>query len=109
MDSYKLTKEEQQTIRKYLTETSGIGISQEQLMRVLMDKNICNFSLKEANTARRIVSKKKMNQIPVLKEQIFSKAVDQNVAQYVWDVVVATQLGYAFSDIHSMSYSYIGY
>ena len=109
MSKYNLTEKEKAAVRPYLEDTSGIGISQEQLMRVLMDKDICNFTLKEANKARKIVSKKKMTQIPELKTQIFEKATSKNLANYIWDSVVATQLGYAFSDIHSMSYSFIGY
>ena len=57
MDNYGLTKQEKEAIRPYLSDTYGIGISQEQLMRVLMDKDICNFSLKEDNKARKIVSR----------------------------------------------------
>ena len=109
MSKYNLAEKEKAAVRPYLEDTSGIGISQEQLMRVLMDKDICNFTLKEANKARKIVSKKKMTQIPELKTQIFEKATSKNLANYIWDSVVATQLGYAFSDIHSMSYSFIGY
>ena len=53
--------------------------------------------------------KKKLKEIPALKEKIFSTAASQNVARYVWDYVVGPGLGYAFSDIHSLSYSFIGF
>lgn len=109
MTSYDLTEENKKAIRKYLAETFGIGISQEQLMRVLMDKDICNFSLKEANKSRKIVSKKKMNEISYMQDLIWQKCKSENFARYVWDAVVAPQLGYSFSDIHSMSYSFIGF
>lgn len=109
MNSYHLTKENKIAIRPYLDETYGIGISQEQLMRVLMDKDICNFTLKEANKARKIVSKKKMNEISFMHELIWQKCKSEAFAQYVWDAVVAPQLGYSFSDIHSISYSFIGF
>ena len=109
IEKYNLTKEEKSTFDKYLKSTLGIGISQEQLMRVLMDKNICNYSLNEANKARKIVSKKKMSEIPNFKKMVYEKAVNHNVADYVWDYVVAPGLGYSFSDIHSLSYSFIGF
>jgi DNA polymerase-3 subunit alpha len=109
MDQYGLTDLERVALNRYVGETYGIGISQEQLMRTLMDEDICGFSLKEANKARKVVSKKQMNKIAELKEQVFEKAKSHGLAQYVWDFVVGTQLGYAFSEIHSMSYSFIGF
>ena len=109
MNRYGLTQKEQQILNQYISSTYGIGISQEQLMRVLMDKDICNFSLKEANKARKVVSKKKMNEIPILKEEVFNKATSDNIANYVWDYIVGPGLGYSFSDIHSLSYSFIGF
>lgn len=109
MNRYKLTEEEQKTLKKYVGETYGIGISQEQLMRVLMDENLCNYSLKEANKARKIVSKKKMAEIPNFKKKVYETAKSKAIANYVWDYIVAPGLGYSFSDIHSLSYSFIGF
>ena len=109
IEKYHLSDVEKTALGKYLNHTHGIGISQEQMMRVLMDKDICNFSLKEANKARKIVSKKKMNEIPIFKEKVYNTAKSNNVANYVWDYVVAPGLGYSFSDIHSLSYSFIGF
>ena len=74
MTEYNLTEDEKKAIRPYLNETYGIGISQEQLMRVLMDENICGFTLKKANQARKVVSKKKMTEIANLKNMIWEKA-----------------------------------
>ena len=108
-NKYHLTIEEENAINKYVGSTYGIGISQEQFMRAVMDKDICGFSLKESNDARRIISKKKMDKIPELKEKIFERASSPAVARYVWDYIASTQLGYAFSDIHSLSYSFIGF
>ena len=108
-NKYHLTTEKENVINKYIGTTYGIGISQEQFMRAVMDKDICGFSLKESNDARRVISKKKMDKIPELKEKIFARASSPAVAQYVWDYIASTQLGYAFSDIHSLSYSFIGF
>ena len=109
MNRYNLTAAEQEAVKPYLSETYGIGISQEQLMRILMEPKVCNFTLKEANSARKVVSKKKMDQIDKLRKMVDEKALSPALASYVWDAVVATQLGYAFSDIHSISYSFVGY
>jgi DNA polymerase-3 subunit alpha len=57
MDYAGLTEEEQKTLEPYFKSSYGVPPSQEQLMLMLIDKNICNFSLKEANAARKIVGK----------------------------------------------------
>lgn len=108
MDSYGLTKEEQSILEPYYLPSYGVPPQQEDLMLVLMDKNICNFSLAEANNARKIIGKKLMNKIPELKEQIFSKATSQRMGEYIWDSLASPQVGYAFSRVHSTLYSIIG-
>ena len=109
MEKYGLTDAERAAAHRHLDVTYGVGFSQEQLMRMLMDEDICNFTLAEANKARKVVSKKKFSEISSLKEKVFEKARNEHVGQYVWDSVVAPSLGYSFSEIHSLSYSYIGY
>ena len=109
MDRYGLTKEEQKTLEPYFLSSYGVPPSQEQLMTMLMDKNICDFSLKEANAARKIVGKKQMNKIPELHQQILDKAKSSALGQYVWDCGVGPQMGYSFSTIHALAYSFIGY
>lgn len=74
-----------------------------------MDKNICGFTLAEANAARKIIGKKLMNKIPELKEKVFSSAKSKALGQYIWDCGVTYQLGYSFSIIHALAYSFIGY
>ena len=109
MDCYNLTERDKENFRKYLKSSNGIGISQEQLMRALMDEELCNFSLKDANAARKIIGKKQMSKIPELKAQIFESAFSPAVGQYLWDAIAKPQMGYSFSDIHALAYSFIGY
>ena len=104
-----LTEEEQKTLEPYYLESYGTPPSQEQLMLYLMDKNICNFSLKDANAARKIIGKKQMNKIPELKDKVYHMAKSPALADYIWQHGVALQLGYAFSKIHALAYSMIGY
>lgn len=108
VDAYHLTEKQKKALEKYIGETYWIGISQEQMMRVLMDTDLAGFSLKEANSARKTVSKKRMKEIPKFKEKVFA-STDHNLAQFIWDYVVAPGLGYSFSDIHSISYTFIGF
>ena len=109
MQTYGLTNEEQDAFRKYLKVSFGVGISQEQLMKSLMDPDICGFGLKDANTARKIIGKKQMSKIPELRAKIKEQAKSDAVGRYVWDAVARPQLGYSFSDIHALAYSFIGY
>ena len=74
-----------------------------------MDENICSFSLKDANAARKIVGKKQMSKIPALHEQVLTQAKSEALGKYVWDCGIGPQMGYSFSIIHALAYSFIGY
>ena len=58
-----------------------------------MDKNICNFTLGEANAARKIVGKKLMDKIPALREQVLSSAKSQQLGRYIWSYGIGPQMG----------------
>ena len=104
-----LTKEEMTTLEPYFKDSYGVPPSQEQLMKMLMDENICNFSLKEANAARKIVGKKQMSKIPGLKKQVLESAKSSALGEYVWRCGIGPQMGYSFSIIHALAYSFIGF
>ena len=108
MDQAGLTKEEQTAVEPYFKQSYGVPPSQEQLMRMLMDDKICGFSLKEANAARKIVGKKQMAKIPELHQQILDKATSPALGKYIWECGVGPQMGYSFSIIHALAYSFIG-
>ena len=108
MDRFGLTPEEETYLEPYFKPSYGVPPSQEQLMRMLMDENICGFSLGEANAARKIVGKKQMAKIPALKEQVLSKASSQKLGEYVWKYGAGPQMGYSFSVIHALAYSFVG-
>ena len=109
MDKAGLTKEEQKVLEPYFLQSYGVPPSQEQLMMMLMDKDICNFTLAEANNARKIVGKKQMSKIPELKEKVLNQAKSSALGQYVWDCGIGPQMGYSFSIIHALAYSFIGF
>ena len=104
-----LTEEEIKTIEPYFKDSYGVPPSQEQLMKMLMDKDICNFSLKDANTARKIVGKKQMSKIPGLRKQVLEQAASPALGEYVWRCGIGPQMGYSFSIIHALAYSFIGF
>lgn len=108
MRSYGLTEQEQQYMEPYFLQSYGVPPSQEQMMMMLRDEHLCGFSLKEANDARKIVGKKQMNRIPELREKILSRATSPAVGRYIWSCGIGPQVGYSFSKIHALAYSFIG-
>ena len=62
-------------------------------MQMVMDKDICNFSLAEANDARKIVGKKIMSKIPELRDKILTKAKSRALGEYIWKYGVGPQVG----------------
>lgn len=109
MREFGLTEEEQKVVEPYFLSSYGVPPSQEQLMKMLMDENICHFSLKDANAARKIVGKKQMNKIPALRQQILDQATSPCLGNYIWTCGVGPQMGYSFSIIHALAYSFIGF
>ena len=109
MKSAGITEEEQHYLEPYFKSSYGVPPSQEQLMLMLMDKNICGFTLAEANAARKIVGKKQMSKIPELHQKILDKASSPKLGKYVWENGVGPQMGYSFSIIHALAYSFIGF
>ena len=109
MDKYGLTKEEQETLKPHFLKSHGVPPSQEQMMTMLMDKNICGFNLKDANAARKIVGKKQMSKIPELHQQVLDNAASPALGKYVWECGIGPQMGYSFSTIHALAYSFIGF
>lgn len=109
MREFGLTEKEQKVVEPYFLSSYGVPPSQEQLMKMLMDENICHFSLKDANAARKIVGKKQMNKIPALKQQILDQAASPCLGNYIWTCGVGPQMGYSFSIIHALAYSFIGF
>lgn len=104
-----LTDEEIKTLEPHFKRSHGVPPSQEQMMTMLMDENICNFSLAEANAARKIVGKKQMAKIPELKASVHKKAKSEALGKYVWTYGIGPQMGYSFSIIHALAYSFIGF
>ena len=109
MTEYGLTPEEQEILKPYFLKSHGVPPSQEQMMQMLMDPKICGFSLKDANTARKIVGKKQMSKIPALREQVLNQATSPCLGNYVWKHGIGPQMGYSFSLIHALAYSFIGF
>ena len=109
MREFGLTKEEMDALKPYFLKSHGVPPSQEQLMQMLMDENLCHFTLAEANAARKIVGKKQMSKIPELQKKVLDQAASPCLGHYIWKCGVGPQMGYSFSIIHALAYSFIGF
>tara|TARA_R110000824_G_scaffold106642_4_gene252297 strand:- start:2693 stop:5311 length:2619 start_codon:yes stop_codon:yes gene_type:complete len=96
-----------------LDHTGGIPLYQEQLMKMAVK---VGFSLDEAEQLRRIVGKKKVDQMPVWRDKI-AKKVEENrltnawtgfrgveIADVLWQVA-EDSANYSFNKSHSISYA----
>lgn len=116
-----LTEHEVGILRKYLDKSCGVSGSQETLMQILMDPEVCNFTLGEANSARKAIAKKISAKLIQLKKDFYEKGdnAKENIAvtdpvpnrekflDYVWKYCIEPQLGYSFSLNHTTPYSLI--
>ena len=93
MDKWHLSKEEQKVLEKYYLDTYASPAQQEDMMMILMDKDICHFTLAEANTARKIVGKKQMDKVPELHKKVLEQAPNENFGEYVWETALKPQMG----------------
>lgn len=108
MDREGLTKEEQKILEPYYARDYGVPFDQESLMRMVMDENISHFTLAESNNTRKVLAKKKIKEIPVVKEKFISQCPSKRLGEYCWRTMMLPQMSYSFSNVHAMLYSFIG-
>ena len=91
--------------RDVLDYTGGIPLYQEQLMQMAVK---VGFTLDESEQLRRIVGKKKVDQMPAWQAKIQQKIIDNNLPSEVGDVlwsVAEDSANYSFNKSHSLAYS----
>ena len=108
MDREGLTKEEQKILEPYYARDYGVPFDQESLMRMVMDENISHFTLAESNNTRKVLAKKKVKEIPAVKEKFISQCPSKRLGEYCWRTMMLPQMSYSFSNVHAMLYSFIG-
>jgi len=88
-----------------LSYTGGIPLYQEQLMKMAVK---VGFTLDESEQLRRIVGKKKVDQMPAWKAKIEQKieenGLDKEVGEVLWKVA-EDSANYSFNKSHSISYA----
>ena len=90
---------------KILSYTAGIPLYQEQMMQMAVK---IGFSLDEAEQLRRIVGKKKVDQMPKWQAKIEQKIQEKNLPEDAGEVlwrVAEDSANYSFNKSHSISYS----
>lgn len=88
-----------------LSYTAGIPLYQEQLMKMAVK---IGFTLDDAEMLRRIVGKKKVDQMPAWKQKIADKIKENNLDPKVGEVlwkVAEDSANYSFNKSHSISYA----
>jgi DNA polymerase-3 subunit alpha len=88
-----------------LSTSGGVALYQEQLMKM---SNKIGFTLDEAEVLRRIVGKKKVEEVKKWKEKISDKIKENNIAPEVGDIlwrILENSANYSFNKSHSMSYA----
>jgi len=73
MNEAGLTEHEKDILKKYLAKSYGVSGTQEVMMRIVMDPEISNFTLGEANKLRKGVAKKHLKTIQQMTELFFDK------------------------------------
>ena len=93
-----------------LKETYGIIVYQEQVMRITSE--LGGFSLGEADIMRRIMGKKKKEEMLSQKEKFFNgcikNGIDKKIAQQIADLIEKFA-SYGFNKSHSAAYALIAY
>lgn len=111
MRSYNLTEEEINLVVSYLNDAHGVAATQEDLMEIVMDPEIANFNLTEANKLRKGIAKISAETTAEVKTMFYEKGHNagtrKNLLDYIWEEQIKPQLGYSFSRNHTTPYSLI--
>lgn len=106
-----LNEKEVKILEDHVGITKGMCITQEQLMALVQDKRISGFTFGEADYVRKVIGKKKLKEIPKVHEKFVRQGLEignrRVFMDYIWNELFAVQLGYAFSIIHTVSYSIV--
>lgn len=88
-----------------LSQTGGVALYQEQLMQMA---HKIGFTLDEAEILRRIVGKKKVEQVKEWKEKIKQKIkknnLDSKIGDILWEIL-EDSANYSFNKSHSLAYA----
>lgn len=111
MNRYGLNNEEIEILDRHLLALNGVADTQESVMLLSMDEKISGFDIVSANKLRKVIAKKKANEIEEVKKYFYKSGLElgtrKQLLDYVWNVQIERQLGYSFSILHTLAYSLI--
>jgi len=97
-------------MEKYLHNTYGIIVYQEQIM--MLSQLIANFDRSESDLLRKALGKRKMNVLSVLKPRFIEGGIKnghkKNALEKVWNEMEAKGM-YAFQKSHAVCYTWLAY
>lgn len=110
LESYGIYDEDEiATLEKILLPNYGVANTQEDIMELVMEEKISGFTLMEANKMRKIVAKKKDEEVEGLRQKFYSHGRElknsEGILDYVWEQCIKPQLAYSFSRNHVNPYS----
>lgn len=96
----------QEDLDEILSWSNNVILYQEQLMQIA--HKVFGLTLDEAETLRRIVGKKKTEEMPKWKEKIYQsgseKGLDERICDFYWGALQASA-DYSFNKSHSFAYA----
>ena len=97
-------------VKKILEPTSNIIIYQEQVIQIV--QKISGFSLADADSFRRAISKKQVNKLAALKKSFIEGGIKNGYSEQkvneIFDYIFEFA-NYGFNHSHSLAYSYVSY
>ncbi len=97
-------------LEPFLKDTYGIGVYQEQMMRIARD--LAGYTLAEADTLRKAIGKKIKSLLDQQEEKIVAgmvkNGIDKRTAQGIWELFPPFAR-YGFNKAHAVCYALIGY
>lgn len=110
MHDPKEIKYDHPSLEPSLKETYGVILYQEQVMRIVSD--LAGFSLAQADSLRRAMSKK-IPEVMAKEKKVFvagalKRGVKEKVAEKVWNLIDYFS-GYGFNKSHSTAYAAVSY
>ena len=100
LDKWELTKKEIEIAERHLLSVSGVADTQEVVMQIVMDEDIANFDIPQANKLRKAIAKKDPAILENIKKLFYQKAnainPNSNLPKYIWEVQIKRQLGLTY-------------
>ena len=95
------------TCEEILKESYGIPVYQEQIMHMV--QKLAGYTLGEADVFRRVLARKKLDDLLLKKEEFINKArlkgiIDVQTAENIFEIMIPFA-GYGFNKAHAVSYT----